>query len=135
VAVLPWFRNSLPLFNRSEQVFKENTPIAAVEYLLQNDPPGYLFNDMVFGSYLIWAAQPDYQVFVDPRVEYYDPDIWYDYRIISRAQPGWEEKLEKYQVQTLMLDPIIQEPLILVLEESDQWKMIYQDQAAFIFKK
>lgn len=135
VAVLPWFRKSLPLVNRSEKVISEETPIQAVEYLLAKTSPGNLFNDMAFGSYLIWAAQPEYKVFVDPRVELYDPEIWYDYRIILRAEPGWDEKLEKYQVQTLMLDPIYQEPLILALEESDLWNMIYKDDAALIFKK
>ncbi len=45
----------------------EENPLDAVEYLRAH-PGGRLFNEMGYGSYLIWAL-PDQKVFVGPRVE------------------------------------------------------------------
>jgi hypothetical protein len=88
---------------------------------------------MGFGSYLIWAAQPDYRVFVDPRIELYPRQIWEDYIIITNALPGWEEYLERYGVRTLMLSPVDQVKLIEAVEASGAWRQVYRDQAAVIY--
>ena len=65
-----------------------DTPVGAVEFLVDQRPDGRIFNDMAFGSYLIWAAHPEYQVFSDPRIELFSQEIWDDYKIISTARPG-----------------------------------------------
>lgn len=133
IAMLPWFRSVLPKSIDRGNLFTKDTPIEAVNYLLAEKPAGYLFNDSVFGSYLIWAAYPEYKVFADPRVELYDPEIWMDYLWIINAAPGWDEKLDGYKVQTLLLDPRKQGPLIKAVEESDQWRLAFQDKAALIY--
>lgn len=133
IAILPWFRSVLPINTDRRNLFTQDTPIEAVRYLMQEKPPGYLFNDSVFGSYIIWAAYPEYKVFVDPRVELYNPEIWMDYLWITNALPGWDNKLEEYKVHTLLLDPRNQESLIRAVEESSHWRLAYQDKAALIF--
>ncbi len=52
------------------------TPVSAAEYLRGN-PGGKLFNDMGYGSYLIWAV-PEQKVFMDPRIELYPLQQWLD---------------------------------------------------------
>ena len=115
-------------------MISRETPIAATDFLLAEKPPGPIFNDIAFGSYLAWAAQPDYPVFVDPRIELYPLDVWLDYLQISAAQDGWEQRLAHYNVQTLMLSPE-QSALINAARASMDWTEIYADAAAVILTR
>ena len=103
---LPWFKDALPLPPAKAGLISMETPVDATRVLVDVNLPGPLFHAMSFGSYLIWAAQPEYPVFVDGRIELFSLDVWRDYLAISNAQAGWQERLEAYGVQSLMLSLI-----------------------------
>jgi len=129
---LPWFKNALPLPAKKAGLISQETPIEATEYLISANLPGQVFHAMSFGSYLIWAAQPAYPVFVDPRIELYSPAIWYDYIEISAATGNWEDRLNKYGVRTLMLSREEQPALVAAAEASERWQTVYDDETAVI---
>jgi hypothetical protein len=133
VVSLPWFKNVLPLPTAKAGLISAETPIQATQVLLEKNPPERVFNAMSFGSYLIWAAYPQYQVFVDSRIELFSDIVWLDYLRISNADGDWEERLREYGVNTLMLSPVDQPALIQAVELSTDWRMIYQDAASIIF--
>ena len=135
VVSLPWFKNVLPLPAAKAGLISAETPIQATQVLLENNPPGRVFNAMSFGSYLIWAAYPQYQVFVDSRIELFSDIVWLDYLTISNAGGDWEERLREYGVNTLMLSPVEQPALIQAAQESDEWEILYQDDSAIIFER
>lgn len=130
---LPWFKHWLPLPESKAGLVSSETPLQATNFLLKEHPEGRIFNAISFGSYLIWAAYPEYQVFVDPRIELYPADIWGDYLMISNAQAGWQERLKNYNVRVLMLSPLEQPGLLRAAGESTQWSEIYLDPASVIF--
>jgi hypothetical protein len=72
-------------------------------------------------------------VFVDSRIELYPRQVWHDYLRISNAQCGWEKRLERYGINTLMLSRIKQAALIDTALASAAWREIYQDPYAVIF--
>jgi len=133
VISLPWFKSSLPLPQMKAGLISSETPVKATEVLLEQHPPGRVFNAISFGSYLIWAAYPQYQVFVDSRIELFSEKVWLDYLNISNANGDWEQLLQDYGASTLMLSPSEQSELILVLNASTSWHQIYQDQVAYIY--
>ena len=133
VLTLPWFKDRIPMPEAKAGLISGETPLQATEYLLSARPPGNIFHAMSFGSYLIWAAQPEYAVFVDGRIELYPPEVWEDYLAISNAQGDWEGKLERYAVRTLMLNRSEQPALVIAVEKSRNWQMVYEDAAASIF--
>ncbi len=130
---LPWFKPLLPLPPEKAALISPETPVAATEALLRDHPPGPLFHAMPFGSYLIWAAQPDYPVFVDSRIELYPLEVWLDYLRISAAECDWEARLAHYGVRTLMLSPQEQPALVEAARASPHWRELYADEAAVIF--
>jgi hypothetical protein len=103
--------------------------------MLTKNPPGQLFNAMSFGSYLIWAAYPQYQVFVDSRIELFPKKIWMDYLEISNAIGDWEKMTNNYDINTLMISPVEQPKLVEAVMASADWEMIYQDSTAMIFER
>ncbi len=135
VISLPWLKDFLPMPTAKAGLISAETPVSATQYLLDHNPPGRLFNSMSFGSYLIWAAYPQYQVFVDTRIELFTEKDWMEYLDISNANAGWETSLDGYGVDTLMLSPAEQAPLILAVASSGEWNLLYQDSSASIFTR
>ena len=132
---LPWFKASLPLPPAKAGLVSMETPVDATRVLLDIGLPTPLFHAMSFGSYLIWAAQPEYQVFVDGRIELFSLQVWQDYLAISGAQADWQARLDAYGVQTLLLSPTEQEALVRVVEVAPGWQLVYKDETAYLFTR
>lgn len=135
VISLPWLKGYLPLPSHKVGLLSAETPISATRFLLEKRPPGEIFNEMGYGSYLIWAAQPEYKVFTDPRIELYTQEIWWDYVYLTNVLPGWEEILDRYGISSVMVNPDAQKLFVEALEESGGWSEQYKDQSAVIFVK
>jgi hypothetical protein len=130
---LPWFKEQLPMPQAKAGLISGETPVQATEYILETRPPGNIFHAMSFGSYLIWAAQPEYRVFVDGRIELYSQEVWGDYLEISNAVGDWEAQLDGYGVHTLMLSWSEQPNLVAAVLASNGWQLVFEDNAALVF--
>jgi hypothetical protein len=138
--VQPWLVERIPLPKTYLEIVWRNisigpligieTPVEAVEYLKAH-PGGKLFNEMGYGSYLIWAL-PEQGVFIDPRVELYPYEQWQDYIRISRGV-RYNELLEKYGSDRILLDVELQKELAKQLSIDPGWKMEYADQGAQVW--
>ncbi len=133
---LPWNKERLPLPPAVAGLTTPDTPVAATQFLLEHDLPGPLFHDMGYGSYLIWAAWPRVRVFSDPRVELYPLDLWLDYATISSARYDYAALLQRYGIQTLMLDQVNQAALIEAVSAAGSgWQPFYDDGRTAIFRR
>ncbi|MEA3338247.1 MAG: hypothetical protein U9R25_20350 [Chloroflexota bacterium] len=129
----PWLKDRLPLPAFRRNLISDETPVVATDFMKQQQLPGKLFHEMGFGSYLIWAAYPDYQVFVDPRIELYPLSLWQEYQSLSAAEGDWQQRLVDMGVNTLMLGPKNQRGLVEAARQSPNWRQVYTDPAAVIF--
>ena len=142
VLVQPWFVEKFPLPETyREQVWYDvpdgpllsvETPIAAVGYL-KTHPGGKLFNEMGYGSYLIWAI-PEQGVFVDPRVELYPYTQWQDYVRITRGA-DYNRILERYGADRILLSKERQGDLAAILVDDPGWQLEYEDAYAQVWTK
>jgi hypothetical protein len=110
-------------------------PISAVDFVKQNAVSGRMYNDYVFGGYLIYSFFPDprYRVFVDGRAIVGGDDYFTEYLKVSQLTPQWESVLEKYQVNWIIEET--NSILTLFLAERHDWKLVYSDTVASIFVK
>jgi hypothetical protein len=142
LAVQPWFVEQIPLPDTYwQQVLRGSTagpligietPVAASEYL-QSHPGGHLFNEMGYGSYLIWAV-PEQGDFIDPRVELFPYDQWMDYIQVNNGA-NYSEILANYGADRILLDKKLQPNLASVLSKDRLWSLEYEDQYAQIWLK
>jgi hypothetical protein len=142
IAVQPWFVERMPLPTRYWQQVQRaspvgplidiHTPIKAAEYLKAH-PGGHLFNELGYGSYLIWA-NPEQKVFIDARIELYTYDLWQDYIHINNSS-NYNKILMKYGVDRILLDKELQSELASTLSEDPLWNLEYEDQVAQIWSK
>jgi hypothetical protein len=142
IAAQPWFVEQLPLPKTYwDQVLRDSpagplldiaTPVAAADYL-KSHPGGKLFNEMGYGSYLIWAV-PNQGVFVDPRVELYPYDQWMDYIHINNGV-NYEDILVRYGADRILLDKKLQPELSAQLTNNKLWNLEYEDKYSQIWIK
>ncbi len=109
----------------------QEKPVAAVEFLKQEHISGNMFNNEEFGDYLIYAAYPQYKVFIDGRNDMYGAEHVKDYLRVIGLGSDWEEVLERFNIQWVFYnaDSLLSRYLL----ERDDWHLIYADHVAHIY--
>jgi hypothetical protein len=131
--LLPGIRESW--WKQSPPALDPQTPVVAADWLNQHpELPSPMWNDVVFGSYLIHAT-PSRSVWIDTRIQViYTAKQAEDYLFVQSAQPGWDAKLKDEGVNLLFLAST-QPSLVNAVQNSNEWCEQYQDKVAFIFSR
>jgi len=108
----------------------QNYPSKALAVLRAN-PNSRIFTDDEWGDYLIFNLYPGHKVFVDGRSDFYGQDFEQKYLDLMQAKYDWEQYLNRYQVDTIVLST--KTALATVIKESRNWRPIYDDSIAIVF--
>ena len=103
-------------------------PVAALAALRDTDR---IFTSDTWGGYLIYRRYPA-KVFVDGRSDFYGPEFEAEYTAISGVRYDWEGILAAHGVDTVLL--AVDAPLSSVLKASTNWRVIYDDGIAIVFR-
>jgi hypothetical protein len=107
-----------------------NYPVNAIQWIKENKPKGNLFNSYNWGGYLIWAL-PEYPVFIDGRADLYGNEIINQWAIIVNGDEGAFEKLDKWNIDVILIEPYWD--VVKILEKNPDWQKNYQDEKSIIF--
>ncbi|MEM6884528.1 MAG: hypothetical protein AAF571_05800, partial [Verrucomicrobiota bacterium] len=91
------------------------------------------FNHNNLGGSLIYDFYPNLQIFMDDRADLFQDDFVFNtYLPISKAEPGWSERLLNMDTDALILNS--DSPLArAATKEENSWKLGYQDSQNTIF--
>ncbi len=111
---------------------KQSFPVNALEVANQNDVEKLrCLNSYAWGGYISWKY-PEMKIFVDGRTDLYGEKIILDWLTMVNSETGWQEKMEEYGINCVLLEPNY--PLVEDLEEHN-WKLIYQDNLSVLMLK
>lgn len=126
-------------------IWRPPGPHGAPQDLLGHAPPGIttqvdrllspgdrMFNPQVWGSWF-HLALPQHRVFVDARIEVFPRSVWEDYFAVSQGRDGWEDILDRWEIDVVVAHPEQQDELIPLLREDDGWRRAYTDRDGSIF--
>jgi hypothetical protein len=88
---------------------------------------------MEWGGYLEWELYPQYQMFIDGRFEAREIEVWSDYLAVFRARADWPDILDRYGVNTLVLNKTAMPSLVRFVGESGGWNKTYEDSMGVVF--
>lgn len=113
----------------------EKMPVQAVEWLQANPQDGNLFNDYIWGSYVLFRMWPQQTVFIDARTDFYGERLIREYADVIHMNDGWENILDTYDVKWMLIprDEALAKYLYSV--DDDAWHVIYEDDLAVIFRR
>jgi hypothetical protein len=127
------FRAGVPLdFAQRGNAFDPQVfPVQAADWLAQNPQSGKMFNYFPWGGYMLYRFWPGSEVFIDGQTDFYGEQFTRQYEQVISLSPGWQEVLDRYQVDWAILPP--GEALSKQLREDPGWKPAYADQTAVVF--
>jgi hypothetical protein len=103
-------------------------PVAALAAFRNSDR---IFTSDTWGGYLIYRRYPA-KVFVDGRSDFYGPAFEAEYADVLGVRYNWESTLAAHDVDTVLL--AVDAPLSSVLKASRNWRAVYDDGVAIVFR-
>jgi hypothetical protein len=80
---------------------------------------------------LLWYMRPDFRVSFDDRGDFYGDETVYFLIDTMNGTPGWQEKLEKGNYDSLIVDPYL--PINQLLHSLPEWKEVYRDKHVVVY--
>lgn len=112
-----------------------STPLGAFSFIEENDLPGEVWNEDAWGGAFLWRFWPRRRNFVDNRLGVFDEAFFREiYVPVRDGKPGWEAILDRYGVNTLLME-ITDEPIGIQggAFNSPRWALLYWDDRSMIF--
>ena len=126
--------SALPAFSSRNRYLPEKFPVAAVDWLEAHPQNGNIFNDFMWGGYLLYREWPDQKVFIDGQTDFYGEALTRDYESLIGTYPGWQELVWKYQIDWVIIPT--QSKLAQQLDAlSSTWQELYRDETAVILRR
>ncbi len=142
--VQPWLKPAIPFPEDYRELFapvpgaplqfSSDTPVLAAEHLRNEPCDGRLFNELGYGSYLIWALYPETQVFIDPRVELFPIELWEDYIQLNEGR-DIAPLLAQHDIACVLLDAGTQPQLSEALSVLPGWSLDYEDGQSELWRR
>ncbi|HVW02793.1 MAG TPA: hypothetical protein VHB77_20715 [Planctomycetaceae bacterium] len=135
IVLSPWGLQSLGLVQPPlSSAVSPSTPLGAAQYLREHPPQGLVFNAFQWGDYFLWDV-PDIDVFADSHVHLLPPRVWTDYQRIAGGANTYQRLLDEYHVELIAIDRKLQPYLIMQLQGSRKWRIVYEDARARIYAR
>lgn len=115
-----------------------NYPCRAIEFIRANPQDKNVFTAYEWGGFLEWQL-PEYKPFVDGRMPAWDtPEGKSPYTVyleIIQAQPGYQETLDKYGTDWLLIGIGTFLDIELQNKPEDIWEEIYRDKVSTVYTR
>jgi len=107
-------------------------PVKALSYLREFHPQGRVFNDCLWGGFLIWNVR-DLPVFIDSRIDIYEYNgVFADYLDVIGIK-NTLEILNKYHIRYVLFPQV--SPVAYLLMHNTGWKTRYQDGTTVLLER
>lgn len=106
-------------------------PAAAVDFILAQTPPQPIYNEYVWGGYLIWRLYPEYRVYIDGRADVYGDSLVKEWLEVHDGKPAWRNSLDSRGIRTVLVKPDV--ALSSLLRQDSCWQNVFEDKQTVIF--
>jgi hypothetical protein len=107
-------------------------PVLATEKAREAGLKGRVFNDFIWGGYLL-LKWPEQKVFIDGQTDFYGEELTRAHTRISALYPGWRDLLSKWDVSLVMVPGQRSLPHELVREPA--WRIWFCDSTAVVLQR
>lgn len=132
-AVMLWdFLGPVRAVNRGLGLRHGLYPSGTVDFMKKEKITGNIFNDYVFGGYLIFSY-PEVKVFIDGRTPtVYSPYFFWQSRI-AHDPVRWDRLVKEYDIDMALIK--FKDPLCDKLHENEEWKAVSFDDVSILYLK
>ncbi len=118
-----------------EQILSKGTPHGVTKFLREDRPQGLIWAPQWWGDWLVWDGPKDLQVFMTTTLHLAPHSVWRDYMRIAHADAGWQAALDRYAVDTIVMDKELQPVMHRAVRRSGDWGVVYQDDQGVVYRR
>ncbi len=107
-------------------------PVAAVSEARAAGLQGRIYNEFIWGGYLLYAW-PEQKVFIDGQTDLYGDKVTTQYLSIANLQPGWRGLLDQWDIALMIVRS--NSPLANEAVHDGNWGVWYCDATAVILQR
>ena len=133
ISFLPWLRPYHPIKKVRTFISAKTNPVKIADFIDKESLKGNMYNDINWGSYLIWRLWPEYKVFADNRLHLVPEGIWKDRSDVHHGLGNWERILDKYKISFVVLGKKDNKRTIEFIKDSPNWENVYEDEVGAVF--
>jgi hypothetical protein len=124
---VPGWKRFNPLADTVRTTHRPEDDLAALCEQLRDRSGGRIFSRFEWSEYLGWSLAPRHTIFMDGRIEIFPDEVWREYSALTRGRADWQELLDRYGVEYLVLDITgYHAELLPQVERSALWEPVYQ---------
>lgn len=112
----------------------EKFPVEAVRWLETHPQGGNMFNQFIWGGYLLYSSWPQQRVFIDGQTDFYGEALTLDYASVAFLEDDWEDILTKHDISWAIIASD-DKRLIEAFEEKLNWTIVYKDNTTTILDR
>ena len=105
-------------------------PVAAIQFMQEQNLKDNVFSQYEWNDYLIWNA-PSRKVFIDGRVDMYGDELLMTAVRLYTDGTDWEALFQRFGVNTVLIEP--SSTLARLIKQNAAWSEVYRDPQAVIF--
>jgi hypothetical protein len=113
-------------------VYNSGTPIAIADYLREHPPRGLVYAPQWWSDWLIWAGPRGVKTVVSTNVHLAPKLLWDGYMHLSKGETYWDDLLDRWNVQTVVMDKEQQTKLISEVRGSGTWQVVCEDDLGIV---
>jgi hypothetical protein len=132
IAAMPLWR---PLDSRTgipSGMLTDAPPGVTAELRDLGRPGEHVFHPQRWGSWFEYAI-PDRLTAVDSRIEFFPAEIWRAYEQVATGSAGWQERLEAWDVATVVVEP--RDTAFAARLVDAGWREAHRDEDALLFRR
>lgn len=122
----------LDVWQKGNVIDSSRFPVEAVNWLEEHPQDGKMFNEFIWGGYLLYRLWPEQTIYMDGTTDFYGEAFTREYAGVISMQDGWPDTLKKYDVSWAILPSA--RPLTQAIQDELGWQVIYQDDTATIIR-
>ena len=118
---------------KPERLHSAETPRGVTAFLRWHPPQGQIFNPQWWGDWLAWDGPPGLKLFMTTNAVHLAPHrYWKDYMGLSSGSAGWQQQINKYNVETFVIHKSDQATMDVEVRNLKDWRLVYEDDLAVI---
>lgn len=137
VLSLPWLERCNPLLRYVRTTHRTEYDLQEIaDRLKQEGGPGRVFTRFEWSEYLTWSLPADFKVFMDGRLEIFPDKVWDEYAAITGGRADWQQILDDYRVDYLVVDAGgYHGNLRPLVEKSSRWQRLCTAGPATLYRR
>jgi hypothetical protein len=130
IVTMPFWRGPTSEGNPAHLDQAPSTLVRATEAELASG--SRLFVSQTYASWFELEL-PSMPVFVDSRIELFPASLWDDYLAIGGAREGWQSRLDRWDVDAVVVNPDQDEQLLTHIANDPGWRLVFRDESGSVF--